>query len=406
MSRFSLHSGAVLYVNPEAGVRVLSGYLEPEHLPVAIKEQTFASMRAANLAVREAMALSSLSHPAIVRVYDCFLDQNEAGACIVSLVTELMDRDLGQEIDIRRAENRKYSQNDVFETARTLISALSYAESKGICHRDLKPQNIFVSGNRIKLGDFGASSQSVGRIAQRSSIQGSPFFLSPELKIAYAELLNYGQAAISVDPLKADVYSLGVTILYMALLVPPSGLMDIRRLETATSQAIQSIKSEYPDIVDVLEPMLRTKPEDRPSFSDLETVILCRQSTSIPAVPLPGNSSACRICSSAVSPFAKPRYLSTYEIFSENCCSVRCLEQHCGAWEQNKCVFCEEYMSVEDGKELECGHKVHTSACYNRLLERERNPFRKEILNCPKCHMETRLHQRPRSLLSKLFGST
>jgi serine/threonine protein kinase len=401
MSRFSLEFGATLYENPEAGVRVLSGFLNPEHFPIAIKEQTFSSFRSANLAVREALALSALSHPDIVRVYDCYLDQSETGACVVCLVTELMDRDMGQEIETRRLEGRKFTPEEMLNALRKLVEALSYAESKGICHRDLKPQNVFISETHIKIGDFGASSQSLGSIGQRTSIQGSPFFLSPELKAAYIELLSSGSATLSVDPVKADVYSLGVTLLFMATLEPPAKLMELNRLEAATNEAIAGIEDDYPELKEWLEMMLGVRPEDRPTFRELEASIFPSSEPRQTLVqPLATSFPSCLVCSEPISrPYDKPRYLESYEIFSERCCSVRCLERHCGVWEQKKCLQCKEYLE-RDWKELDCGHRVHPEACWEELVTMLKNPLRPEVLNCPKCHIETRYHLRTKSMLA------
>ena len=400
MSRYSLEFGSTLYENTETGVRVLSGFLNPEHFPIAIKEQTFSSFRSANLAVREALALSALSHTDIVRVYDCYLDQSEAGACVVCLVTELMDRDMGQEIETRRLEGRKFTPEEMLNALRKLVGALSYAESKGICHRDLKPQNVFISEAHIKIGDFGASSQSLGSIGLRTSIQGSPFFLSPELKAAYMELLSSGSATLSVDPVKADVYSLGVTLLFMATLEPPSKLMELNRLEDATNEAIAGIVEDYPELKEWLEMMLEVKPEDRPTFRELEAGISPSSAPLQTQVqPLSSSYPSCLVCSEPIArPYDKPRYLSSYEIFSERCCSVRCLERHCGAWNQKKCVQCKERLE-RDWKELDCGHRVHPEACWEQMKAMLKNPLRPEVLNCPKCHIETRYQLRPTSLL-------
>ena len=404
MSRFNLVFGPALYANPQAGVRVLSGFIEPEHLPIAVKEQTFDCLRSANLAVREAMALFSLSHPAIVRVYDCYLDQSDTGACVVCLVTERMDKDLGQEIEARGQQGAKYTAPELMNALRKLVSALSYAENKGICHRDLKPQNVFLSGTSLKIGDFGASSKSLGSIDMRKSIQGSPFFLSPELKAAYMEMLSSGSVVLSVDPVKADVYSLGVSLLYLAMLVPPTKLMELDRLEAATKEAIAGIEQEYPELKLWLEVMLKVKPEERPTFHELEVALALPSEPQQPVLPQPTSFPNCLICSEPIpSTYEKPRYLSSYEVFSERCCSVGCIERYCGVWARKKCVHCKEPIDRE-WKELECGHRVHLQSCWEPLMTKLKNPFRPDVLNCPKCQIETRYDHQPKSLFAKWFG--
>lgn len=76
---------------------------------------------------------------------------------------------------------------------------------KGVIHRDLKPDNIMLAGNRIKIGDFGFSKEINTQKQFVTSIVGSPIYMAPQ--ILMAEKYNS----------KCDVWSFGVIIFEVIL---------------------------------------------------------------------------------------------------------------------------------------------------------------------------------------------
>ena len=116
-------------------------------------------------------------------------------------------------------EKQKFWQEDeLIEIYIHLSKILSNLHSHHISHRDIKPDNIFITGNGIfKLGDMG---ESKAIIAAKNTIKGTFYYFSPYLysiyKICKEEHLHYQNHLI--NPLKEDVYSLGKTFLEMALL--------------------------------------------------------------------------------------------------------------------------------------------------------------------------------------------
>ena len=91
------------------------------------------------------------------------------------------------------------NENDVIRMGRDLADALMYCERKGIIHRDIKPQNIFVTENGdFKLGDFG-----IARRMQRTtgaSRKGTEDYMAPEVYLRR----HYGTTV--------DIYSLGLVM--------------------------------------------------------------------------------------------------------------------------------------------------------------------------------------------------
>ena len=91
------------------------------------------------------------------------------------------------------------NENDVIRMGRDLADALMYCERKGLIHRDIKPQNIFVTENGdFKLGDFG-----IARRMQRTtgaSRKGTEDYMAPEVYLRR----HYGTTV--------DIYSLGLVM--------------------------------------------------------------------------------------------------------------------------------------------------------------------------------------------------
>lgn len=79
-------------------------------------------------------------------------------------------------------DERQLPLDVVQDMAIQLCSALRYLHSRGVIHRDLKPQNILVcSGGRVKIGDFGfAKILNRGNPLLRS-VKGTPLYMAPEL---------------------------------------------------------------------------------------------------------------------------------------------------------------------------------------------------------------------------------
>ncbi|KAK3691660.1 hypothetical protein RRG08_044880 [Elysia crispata] len=129
-------------------------------------------------AVLEVAALARCKHDNIIRYYEAFADKN---TMILSILMDYASEgDLHKHIAERRG---LYFPNEiVLRWFTQLLSALAYIHKRGILHRDIKPQNLFVDEKYVlKLGDFG-----ICRILQFESdvaftMIGTPFYLSPEI---------------------------------------------------------------------------------------------------------------------------------------------------------------------------------------------------------------------------------
>ena len=152
---------------------------------------------------REARAAGSLNHPNIVTVFDVATDGD-----VPYVVTELLE---GESLRERLAGGALPFRKAV-EYGIQIAEALGAAHEKGIVHRDVKPENAFVTREgRVKLLDFGLAklreSEPAGRPRRRdhrgqaSGVRGTAGYMSPE-QVTGAPL----------DP-RTDIFSLG-TVLY------------------------------------------------------------------------------------------------------------------------------------------------------------------------------------------------
>src|SRR6266511_4165790 len=137
-----------------------------------------------------------------------------------------------------------------------ILDALRFAHRHGIIHRDVKPHNILIGGERLKVTDFGIARAGASQMTEAGSIMGTAQYLSPE------------QARGAPVTASSDLYSVGI-VLYEMLTgkVPFSGdsaieiaMKHLNELPKPPSK----IRPEIPDFLDqVVLRALAYVPEDR-----------------------------------------------------------------------------------------------------------------------------------------------
>ena len=226
--------------------RVRHNALNAEYALKLLSSDQF-NEEAARLFKRESYAITKLSHPNIVRIYESGLDNGKLPYYAMEL---LVGKDLGKKI-------RTTGPLDVTEAASIFIEVckgLSYAHSEGVVHSDIKPSNIFLldkpgaSREKVKVVDFGIVKFSRAKDLEHpeGDVQGTPYYMSPEQ--CMGERLDA----------RSDIYSLGCT-LFEALTnkLPFSGedpsatmLMQVR--DPAPTLSSITGGKEYPEAMEVV----------------------------------------------------------------------------------------------------------------------------------------------------------
>ena len=166
----------------------------------------------------ESQAVAQLSHPNIVSVYDV-----SRGGDMEYIVMELIDGiTLKQYMEKRGQLNWRESLHFITQ----IMRGLSHAHSRGIIHRDIKPQNIMVlRDGSVKVADFGIACLADSAQTPTQEALGSVHYISPE------------QARGDRPDARSDIYSSGV-VLYEML----TGRLPFEG-ESAVSVAIQHLSS-------------------------------------------------------------------------------------------------------------------------------------------------------------------
>ena len=170
----------------------------PPDLPPALRADLTERFR------REARAVAGLTHPSIVSVFD--FGETPEGQPYLAL-----ERLCGQSLRQRLRSAGRLPLTEALPIALRVAEALDYAHGRGIVHRDIKPDNLFLclpgddgSAAVPKLMDFGISrTLSDQELTQDGMVVGSPAYMSPE------------QISGEMVDGRADVFSLAVTLVEM-----------------------------------------------------------------------------------------------------------------------------------------------------------------------------------------------
>ena len=155
---------------------------------------------------REVEIAARLQHPHILPLYD---SGNAAG--LLYYVMPLVE---GESLRDRLAREKQLSQEEAIRIITEVAGALSYAHSRGVVHRDIKPDNIMLSDGTAVVADFGiaraiddADEQS---LTKTGTVIGTPTYMSPEQATGAAQIDG-----------RSDQYSLACVLYELLVGQPP-----------------------------------------------------------------------------------------------------------------------------------------------------------------------------------------
>uniref|UniRef100_A0A674AS91 non-specific serine/threonine protein kinase n=1 Tax=Salmo trutta TaxID=8032 RepID=A0A674AS91_SALTR len=161
--------------------------------------------------------LASCDHHNIVKLLDAFYYDSKlwiliefcAGGAVDAIMLEL---------------ERPLTEPQIRVVCKQTLQALLYLHDNKVIHRDLKAGNILLSLNGdVKLADFGVSAKNTKTLQRRDSFIGTPYWMAPEVVMCETfkdRPYDY----------KADIWSLGVTLIEMAQIEPPNHEMNPMRV--------------------------------------------------------------------------------------------------------------------------------------------------------------------------------
>jgi eukaryotic-like serine/threonine-protein kinase len=209
--------------------------------------------------LREAQAAARLNHPGIVTLYE--MGEEDGNALLVSELVE------GDTLAACAAEEA-LSDREIGEIGADLCEALDHAHSRGVIHRDIKPQNVqVVDGQpRAKLMDFGiALVADAAGLTATGDVVGTLAYMSPE----QAEGLEAGP--------EADVYSLALTLYECWSGENPhrqgNAVATVRSIGRRP-RPLHRLRPDLPrELTEEIDACLDPRPRHRPSLEELGTAI-------------------------------------------------------------------------------------------------------------------------------------
>ncbi|KAK7144012.1 hypothetical protein R3I93_015002 [Phoxinus phoxinus] len=204
--------------------------------------------------------LASCNHQYIVKLLDAYFYDNK-----LSIMIEFCP---GGAVDATMLElDRGLQEPQIRVICKQMLEGLQYLHSMKIIHRDLKAGNILLTlDGDIKLADFGVSAKNTKTLQRRDSFIGTPYWMAPE--VVMCETMKDAPYDY-----KADIWSLGITLIELAQIEPPHHelnpmrvLLKIAKSEPPTLDLPSKWSMEFNDF---LKKALDRNPETRPTAAQL-----------------------------------------------------------------------------------------------------------------------------------------
>ncbi|XP_073724851.1 serine/threonine-protein kinase WNK1 isoform X1 [Misgurnus anguillicaudatus] len=219
----------------------------------------------------EAGMLKGLQHPNIVRFYDSWESSSLKGRKCIVLVTELMTSGTLKTY-LKRFKEMKIKV--LRSWCRQILKGLHFLHTRSppIIHRDLKCDNIFITGptGSVKIGDLGLAT--LKRTSFAKSVIGTPEFMAPEM---YEE--KYDESV--------DVYAFGMCMLEMATSEYPysecQNAAQIYRRVTSGVKPGSFDKVAIPEVKEIIEGCIRQLKDERYCIKDLLSHAFFQEETGV-----------------------------------------------------------------------------------------------------------------------------
>ncbi|KAI9481034.1 MAG: kinase-like domain-containing protein [Benjaminiella poitrasii] len=209
--------------------------------------------------VRSELAiLKKLNHHNVIKLYEVLDDPDNDS---LYMVLEMAHKGVIMQIDLNQSTT-PYTEKASRFYFRQIILGIEYLHCNDVVHRDIKPDNLLLSDNKIlKIVDFGVSEIFVKGDDALQSTAGSPAFMPPELCTA-----NRGP----VSGKAADIWSMGVTLYCLVHGHLPFTNQNLLGLyEMIEHDPVTYSKNLSPTLIDLLQNLLEKNPQKRIAMREL-----------------------------------------------------------------------------------------------------------------------------------------
>jgi TolB-like protein/tRNA A-37 threonylcarbamoyl transferase component Bud32 len=210
--------------------------------------------------LREIEVAANLQHPHILPLFD----SGEAGGFLFYVMPYIE----GESLRAKLERGGELAVAEAAKVLRDIVDALAYAHQHGVVHRDIKPDNVLLSGRHALVTDFGvakAVSEATGHQALTTAgvALGTPMYMAPE----------QATAAPHVD-FRADLYAVGVMAYEMLTGHPPftgpSPQAILAAHVTEAAKPITTIRQTIPaPLAQLVMQCLEKRPADRPASAEI-----------------------------------------------------------------------------------------------------------------------------------------
>ncbi|XP_058492699.1 serine/threonine-protein kinase ULK1a isoform X1 [Solea solea] len=364
---------------------------------------------------KEIKILKELKHENIVSL----LDYQEMGGCVYLVMEYCNGGDLAEYLHSKGT----LSEDTIRVFLQQIAQAMKVLRSKGILHRDLKPQNILLchpEGRRstsvntyIKIADFGFA-RHLQTDTMAATLCGSPMYMAPEVIMS------------QTYDAKADLWSIG-TIVYQCLTgkapFHASTPQELRLFYESNRTLLPKVPKETSGhLRHLLMGLLQRNPQERMSFDEffhhpfLETCSSTKKCSPVPMFSYPSSGSGSSSSSSSTSHQVSPQHsdaeiqqLRPKELYSPTQNTAGFLEKDTANQECRKTSsYTEDYVMVPAKFPNECTCDVDVVSPIESCLiysgsppvaERDPRPMEKTLLPSPPPHSPSKpvrdLHSKP-----------
>ena len=232
----------------------------------------------------------------IINIYGIEIKKLDKYNTVMYVLMEAAKCDWEKEIMNHLEFGSYYKEEILMDILYNLVKSFSILQKKGICHRDVKPQNILCfENNEYKISDFGEAKNFKKNVINNSgnkkynkenikyniegntieqTLRGTELYMSP---ILFQALRQRSNQSVTYNSYKSDVFSLGMCF-FLASSLSYEGLYEVReivRFKDKTRLVVNRYLSlKYSQkYINILISMLQINENDRPDFIELEKTL-------------------------------------------------------------------------------------------------------------------------------------